>query len=73
MDFSERKCSGDGLGNKKGLAIYLKTVAKLISKLSVFIVLGWRKRPAISADGQTNKQTGRGRRLRLRIRISITD
>ena len=58
MDFSKRKCSGDGFENKKGLAIYLKTVAKLISNLSVFIVLGWRKRPAISADGQTNRQTG---------------
>ena len=73
MNFSKRKCSGDGLGNKKGLAIYLKTVAKFISNLSVFIVLGWRKRPAISAVGQTNRQTGRGRRQRLKIRISITD
>ena len=73
MDFSKRKCSGDGFENKKGLAIYLKTVAKLISNLSVFIVLGWRKRPAISADGQTNRQKGRGRRQRLKIRISITD
>ena len=50
MDFSKSKYSGDGLGTKKGQAIYLKMVANLISNLSVFIVfnvLGWRKRPVI--------------------------
>ena len=42
------------------LAIYLKIVAKLILNLSVFVVLGWGKRPVIvrRTDRQTNRQTG---------------
>ena len=36
MDFSDRKCCEDGLGNKKGPGFYLKIVAQLILNLSVF-------------------------------------
>ena len=49
-------------------------VAKLISNLSVFIVLGWRKRPAIVrlTDGQTDRQAEADRQTkRLRIRVSL--
>ena len=36
MDFSDRICSGDGLGTKKGSGFYLKMVEQLILNLSVF-------------------------------------
>ena len=36
MDFSERKCSGDGLGTKNGSVISLKMVENLILNLSLF-------------------------------------
>ena len=36
MDFSDRICSGDGLGTKKGSGFYLKMVVQLILNLSVF-------------------------------------
>ena len=67
VDFCKSKCSGGGLGNKKGLSIYLTMVAKLISNLSVFLVLGWRKRPR-SLGGWRDRQT-----KWLTIRISLAD
>ena len=66
MDFSKRKCSGDGLGTKKVSGFYLKIAAQLILNLSVFVVLGWGKRPAILR--RTDRQTGRQPK---RIRISL--
>ena len=69
MDFSQSKYSGesgDGLGTKKGRAIYLKMVANLILNLAVFIVfnvLGWRKRPAMVR--RTERQPDRGSSLEL--------
>ena len=38
MDFSERKCSGDGLGTKNGSVISLEMVANSILNLSVFSI-----------------------------------
>ena len=36
MDFSDRKCCEDGLGNKKRSGFYLKMCVQLILNLSVF-------------------------------------
>ena len=36
MDFSDRKCCVDGLGNKKMSGFYFKMCVQLILKLSVF-------------------------------------
>ena len=36
MDFSDRKCCQDGLGNKKMSGFYFKMCVQLILKLSIF-------------------------------------
>ena len=62
MDFYERKCSGGGLGNKKGVAIHLKMEAKLISNLSVFnFSLFWAgEKDQQLFGGRTGRQIGGG-------------
>ena len=60
MDFSERKCSGDGLGIKNRSVISLKMVANSILNLSVFIVFWAGEKDPRSFGGRTDRQTGGG-------------
>ena len=80
MDFSERKCSGGGLGTKNGPVISLKMVANLILNLSVFHFVSLSLTfPGLSADGQTDRRRRtddrQTERLSIRIspQISLTD
>ena len=63
MDFSERKCSGDGLGTNNGPVISLKRVANSILNLSVFHLVprsfGGRKDIQAEVDRQTYRLTDR--------------
>ena len=62
MDFSERKCSGDGLGTKNGSVISLKMVVNSILNLSVFSICCFAPLHlfvCFSRAVQTDKQTDR--------------
>ena len=60
MDFSERKCSGGGLGTKNGPVISLKMVANLILNLSVFHFVSLCFCGRTDRQARADRQTGGG-------------
>ena len=62
MDFSERKCSGDGLGTRNGPVISLKMVANSILNLSVFHFLPRSFGGQTDRRWRTDRPTDRRRR-----------